>query len=80
MSEDNEQTTFEQCLQAYLEEESRERKIRALAIERYRQAGELEIDEGAPISEGEDNGAFVQAWVWVDFTGTSLDKENSNDD
>ena len=26
-----------------------------------------------PLSE--DNGAYVQAWVWVDFSGTQLDKE-----
>ena len=27
------------------------------------------------ISEGDDNGAWVRAWVWVDFGGTDLDKE-----
>lgn len=27
------------------------------------------------VSEGEDNGAYVRAWVWVSFEGTSLDKE-----
>jgi hypothetical protein len=35
---------------------------------------ELEID-GAIISEGDDNGAFVLAWTWVDFNGTAFDKE-----
>ena len=33
-----------------------------------------DIDETS-ISEGEDNGAWVKAWVWVDFEGTDLDKE-----
>lgn len=28
--------------------------------------GEIEIDDGAPVSRGDDNGAYVQAWVWVD--------------
>lgn len=34
---------------------------------------ELERD-GAITSEGTDNGAFVLAWAWVDFSGTKLDK------
>lgn len=28
----------------------------------------------ALVSLGEDNGAYVQAWVWVSFDGTELDK------
>lgn len=31
----------------------------------------------AQISEGDDNGCYVQAWVWCDFEGTELDKEAS---
>ena len=27
--------------------------------------GELEIDDTAIISKGEDEGAYVQAWIWV---------------
>lgn len=27
--------------------------------------GEVEIDEGAVVSHGDDPGAYVQAWVWV---------------
>lgn len=30
------------------------------------------------ISEGDDNGCYVRAWVWVDFSGTDLDKEPSD--
>ena len=38
--------------------------------------GGVEIDDNtAIVSEGGDNGAYVQAWVWVDFSGTDLDKE-----
>ncbi|MBI3835031.1 MAG: hypothetical protein HY287_11945 [Planctomycetes bacterium] len=37
--------------------------------------GELEIDDNAIVSLGADNGAYVQAWLWVDFASTSLDKE-----
>lgn len=34
---------------------------------------EHEID-GAITSEGEDNGAFVLGWIWVDFAGTKFTK------
>lgn len=37
--------------------------------------GELELDDNAVISEGDDNGAYVQVWMWVPFDGTPLDKE-----
>ena len=29
---------------------------------------------GAVVSEGDENGAFVMTWTWVDFSGTALDK------
>ncbi len=35
--------------------------------------GELEIDDNAVISYGDDNGAYIQGWLWVDFDGTELD-------
>jgi hypothetical protein len=37
--------------------------------------GELEIDDNAVVSYGGDNGAYVQAWLWVDFADTSLDEK-----
>ena len=37
--------------------------------------GECEVDDNAKLSEGDDNGAYVQAWIWVTFSGTPLDKE-----
>lgn len=37
--------------------------------------GDIEFDDNAIVSEGEDNGAYVQAWVWVSFTETRFDKE-----
>ena len=33
------------------------------------------LDAHVMVSEGEDNGAYVRAWVWVSFEGTPLDKE-----
>lgn len=53
----------------------RERGIRELAHEQYHCDGEIEIDDSATVSEGDGNGAYVQAWVWVDFSGTEFDKE-----
>lgn len=32
-------------------------------------------DLSAMVSEGEDNGAYVRAWVWISFEGTALDKD-----
>lgn len=39
--------------------------------------GELEIDDNAVVSHGTDNGAYVQAWVWVSFADSRFDKEPS---
>jgi hypothetical protein len=36
---------------------------------------DIEIDSDAQLSEGDDNGCYVQAWVWFDFAGTKFDKE-----
>lgn len=55
---------------------SREDIIRQLAKDEYYRDGEIEIDDNATISEGEDNGACVQAWVWVSFADTPLDKDH----
>lgn len=38
---------------------------RHAADERWAREGEIEVDESAVVSEGDDNGAYVQAWVWV---------------
>ena len=48
-----------------------------LARERHHKDGEIEIDCSARLSEGGDNGCYVSAWVWVDFTDTPFDKEKS---
>jgi hypothetical protein len=45
---------------------------RELAKEQYHRDGEIEIDPDAPVSRSaydsceRDDGAYVQAWVWVD--------------
>jgi hypothetical protein len=31
----------------------------------YQNYGEIEVDDNAKVSRGADDGAYVQAWVWV---------------
>ena len=50
-------------------------QVVALAKDQWEKEGQVEIDANAVVSDGDDNGAYVQAWVWVDFDGTPLDKE-----
>jgi hypothetical protein len=55
----------------------REKQIYAIADEQgIHTPGETEIDVPGPaeISEGEDNGAYIITWSWVDFAGTAFDK------
>jgi hypothetical protein len=59
--------------------DDRDARIVALAQAQARD-GELEIDEGAVVSEGDDNGAYVSAWLWVDFADTEFDKERDDDE
>lgn len=54
---------------------TRQQAIIALARAEHHVGGECEIDDGAKISEGSDNGCYVAAWVWVSFEGTEFDKE-----
>ena len=39
--------------------------FRKAARDQYQREGEIEIDDSAIVSDSED-GAYVQAWVWVD--------------
>ena len=55
----------------------RREKILQLARGTLAREGELEFDNDAIASEGNENGAYLQGWVWVDFAATELDKEQS---
>ena len=59
--------------------ELRRLAIAKLAREEHQVDGEVEIDvDYAKVSEAEpneDNGAYVQAWVWVSFADTPFDLE-----
>ena len=61
-------------------EELRRVAIIDMARDQHGREGEVEIDDNAILSEGEDNGTYVQAWVWVDFNGTQFDKEAEEED
>lgn len=60
-----------------MNQKQRHARIVKMAREQYEKEGTLEIDDDelVKLSEGDDNGTYVSAWVWVDFAGTSLDKE-----
>jgi len=58
----------------------REKRIRDLAFDHY-DSDDIDIDLDAIVSEGDDNGAYVAAWVWVRFRGEpGLDKEPMEDE
>lgn len=54
-------------------------KYRAAAWDKYHRDGELEIDDNAKVSKGEDPGAYVQAWVWVYDNEAGLTTEEEDD-
>jgi hypothetical protein len=39
--------------------------FRTRAKELYHEDGEIEVDSDARVSIGDDDGAYVAAWVWV---------------
>lgn len=68
-------------LEGVRDPDDRERKIIQLAqASSLVGDGVLEIDDTAITSEGDDNGSYVMAWLWVDFSGTDLDKETNCDE
>jgi hypothetical protein len=42
------------------------------AKEQFEREGEIEFDDSPVVSRGEDPGAYVQAWVWVDEADIEL--------
>ncbi len=62
------------CEDCHMQAESRRLEIIALASKQCHTEGQVEIDDDARLSEGNDNGCYVQASVWVDFAGTKFEK------
>lgn len=48
-----------------IKNDPRDELFRKSAKLSHHKEGEIEIDEKAEVSHGDDNGAYVQAWVWV---------------
>jgi hypothetical protein len=46
--------------------QARYAQYRQRAKARFEREGELEIDDDAPVSQREEQGAYVQCWVWID--------------
>ena len=66
----------EESVEPELTEEENDREQEILDLARGKlPSGEDCVDEDAVISEGDDNGCYVAAWLWVDFSGTPFDKE-----
>jgi hypothetical protein len=57
--------------------EKRQVAIIELARKQREAEGTIEIDDNAILSEGTDNGCYVQAWVWADFSDTPFDKDRN---
>ena len=55
---------------------NQERDIFILANIQCQEEGETEFDDNCIISDGDDNGAYVGSFTWIDFSGTDLDKNN----
>lgn len=59
--------TFSEVVNIYGADQSDGDKATATqAREEWTREGQIEVDEGAFVSRGDDPGAYVMAWVWVD--------------
>lgn len=47
--------------------------FRSRAKELYHEEGQIEVDGTARVSAGDDQGAYVEAWVWVTLKETEND-------
>jgi hypothetical protein len=63
------------CTDCYAEADDRRLEIIELAREQREIEGAVEIDDNALLSEGNANGCYLAAWVWVDFARTNFDKD-----
>jgi len=63
-----------EAVEKHLDDPRRE-QILEMARESLGREGAIEFDDDAIASEGSDNGAYVEGWIWLSFSGTPLDKE-----
>jgi hypothetical protein len=57
-----------------------EAAYRAAAQRLHHKEGEIEIDDAALVSLGDDPGAYVQAWIWVSAAAAGIDTDDEGDD
>lgn len=58
--------TFSQVVEAFAKRRSPEEVAYAQAARKnHHKEGDLEVDESAIVSKGDDDGAYVMGWVWV---------------
>jgi hypothetical protein len=50
------------------------------ACKRFYVSDELEMDDNAVVSEGDDDGAFVQTWRWIGADEAGLDEDEEEED
>ena len=60
------------------EETARRQAIYDLHLTQYPQET-VEVDDDFTIHDGDENGCFISAWIWIDFSETPLDKETCAD-
>ncbi|MBN8644045.1 MAG: hypothetical protein J0L61_02255 [Planctomycetes bacterium] len=61
---------------AEVDEATRAKYVEAARRE-YEREGEIEIDDSAEVSMGDDPGAYVQAWVWVSNDEAGIEDEDN---
>lgn len=50
------------------------------AKELFVSEGTIEVDDGATVSRGDDEGAYVAAWVWVPCEPLNLDVDDESEE
>ena len=53
---------------------------RSAADDKLCRDGEVEVDEDAVVSKGEDDGAYVQAWLWVSDELAGINEGTEDDE
>lgn len=70
---------FGDCVVAFGRNRDSDPYARA-AHKEYHQEGEIEIDDTTVVSEGDDPGAYVLAWVWVDDQAAGIVRDEDGKD
>lgn len=60
----------QQCIEHYRADKDDEKYINAVPISE----GDLECDSDAVVSKGDDPGAYVMCWKWVDDEDAGIEK------